>query len=60
MGSGSTGLDASNDVIRGQSTIRDLLTYVITFSTRVTGAGRILGRHEDISFQCFTVTLVVT
>ena len=60
MGSGSTVPDASNEVIRGQSTIRDLLTYVLTFPTRVTGAGRILGRHKDISFQCFTVTLVVT
>ena len=60
MGSGSEVLDASNEVIRGQSTIPDLLTNVQTFSKRVTGAGRILGRHKDISFQCFTVTLVVT
>ena len=60
MGSGSEVLDASNEVIRGQSTIPDLLTNVQTFSKRVTGAGRILGRHKDTSFQCFTVTLVVT
>ena len=60
MGFGSAVLDASNEVIRGQLTIRDLLTYVLTFSTRVTDAGRVLGRHKGISFQCFTVTLVVT
>ena len=41
MGSGSAVLDASNEVIHGQSTIRDLLTNALTFSTRVTGVGRI-------------------
>ena len=60
MGSGSTVLDASNEIVRGQSTIRDFLIYVLTFSVRATSAGKILGRHKDISFQCFTVTLVVT
>ena len=50
MGSESAVMDASNEVIRGQSTSQDLLTYVLTFSTCVTDAGRILGRHKDISF----------
>ena len=59
MGSGSTVLDASNEVTRGQSIIRDLLAYVLKFSTYVTGAEKVLGQHKDISFQCFTVTLVV-
>ena len=42
IGSGSTVLDASNEIIRRQSTIRDFLTYVLTFIRRVTGAERIL------------------
>ena len=59
MGSGSAVLDASNEVICGLSTLQDLPTYVLTFSTCLNGAGRILGQNQDISFQWFTMTLVV-
>ena len=47
-------------ITRGQSISRDLLIHVLKFSTSVTGAGRILGRHEGIFFQCFKVTSVVS
>ena len=56
---GSAGMDASNKIIRGQSTPQDLFVCVLTFSTCVTGVGRIQGRHKDISFQSFTMTSVV-
>ena len=49
MKSGSAVLDASNEVIRGQSTRPDLLTYVLTFSRRVTDAGRITVFHSNAS-----------
>ena len=57
---GSTVVKASNEIVRGQSISRDLLTYSLTFSKCVTGAGIIVGLHKDISFQCFTRTSVVT
>ena len=50
MGSESAVMDASNEVICGESTSQDLLAYVLTFSTWVTHAGRILGQRKDISF----------
>ena len=50
MGSGCAVVDATNETKRGQSTSWDLLPYVLTFSTCLT----------DISFQCFTMTSVVT
>ena len=43
MGSGSTGVNTSNEKTCEQSTSRDLWTYVLTFSMCVTGVGRILG-----------------
>ena len=46
--------------IRGQSTSQNLLTFVLTFPTCATGAGRILGRHKDIAVQCFIIESVVT
>ena len=56
MGSEPAVVDTSNEIARGQSTLQELLTYVLTFSMCVTGTGRILGRYEDISFQCFKLT----
>ena len=60
MGSGSAVVDTSNEKTPRQSISQNLLTYVLAFAKCVIGAGRILGRHKDISFQCFTVESVVT
>ena len=57
MEAGPEMVDASIEKIHRQSVLQNLLTYVLIFSTCVSGAGRILGRHKDISFQCFTMTL---
>lgn len=43
MGSGSAVVDTSDETTSGESTSRDLLTYILTFSTCITGVGRILG-----------------
>ena len=60
MGYGSALVDTTNEKTPRKSISQNLLTYVLAFATCVTGAGRILGRHKDISFQCFTVESVVT
>ena len=71
MGSGSAVVDISNEITLGQSTLQDLLTYVLTFATYVTGVRKILGRHKDVmgrhvhmsnidmNWTYFTNTLVV-
>ena len=43
MGSVPAVMDASDKVKRGQSTFGDMLAYVLTFLTRVTGVERIIG-----------------